>query len=250
MDNKPFHATVSNNPIKILDIGCGTGAMTRLLARKYPEAQIIGLDMSAVPEGRYTKLAHVEFVQADILDLLRDGKDEKFQPESFDYIFQRLLIFGMKSWPRYLSDVTRLLKPGGWLELHEGNVNIRKSENGPSLSDSWFHYPRWKADAEAIGLDIEIGAKLVGLFETTDGLDDISEYIYRIFPKSWPDRPELDGLGDRIGPMFAGVMRKTSKTQRSEEEVREMEKDLQAIWTAGFEHEDAYQMHVVTARKT
>jgi malonyl-CoA O-methyltransferase len=37
---------VKLNPTRILDVGCGTGQGSRSLARRYPEARVIGLDIS------------------------------------------------------------------------------------------------------------------------------------------------------------------------------------------------------------
>lgn len=107
MGGKPFHAPVANLK-KILDVGCGTGAMTYLLARTYPSAQVTGVEFSAVPDGRYTKLENIEYVQADIRDLVKhDEKDPRFKPGSFDYVFERLLIFGMTDC-RGISPVLRV----------------------------------------------------------------------------------------------------------------------------------------------
>lgn len=247
MGGKPFHAPVSN-PKKIVDIGCGTGAMTYLLAKMYPDARVIGVDFSAIPDSRYDQLENIEYVQADILVLMRDGQDPRFKPGSFDYVFQRLLAFGVTDWSRYISDVTGLLKPGGWLEVQEPSVNCTRGDGSP-LSESWWHYPKWRADAVALGLDVEVGPKLFGLLKQTGELNDISEAVYRFPPFARPDRPELDGLGDRILPMLTGVMRKTSSTRRSEEELGKMVEDLQSVFAAGFADDDGYQFYAVTGQK-
>ena len=38
-------ATALAGPLRILDLGCGTGEITRRLARRYPEAQALGVDI-------------------------------------------------------------------------------------------------------------------------------------------------------------------------------------------------------------
>ena len=39
-------ACISGQPSRILDLGCGTGSSTLPLARAFPDAQIVGLDLS------------------------------------------------------------------------------------------------------------------------------------------------------------------------------------------------------------
>lgn len=248
MGGKAFHAPVSS-PKKILDVGCGTGAMTYLLARMYPNAQVIGVDFSAVPDGRYTKMENIEYVQADIFELMKDGNDPRFEAGSFDYVFERLLFLGMTNWPKYLSDISGLLRPGGWLEVQEASVNCIKAD-GTLLSETWFHYPLWRADANAVGLDPEVGPKLTGLFKQVGGLSKIHETVYRFPPVSRPDKPELDGLGDKILPMLSRVLRRTSSPRRSAEEMAKMEEDLRSMFAAGFEDGDGYSFNVVIGQKT
>lgn len=248
MNGKPFHAPVAN-PKKILDVGCGTGAMTYLLARTYPNAQVIGVDFSAVPDGRYTKLNNIEYVQADIMELIKnDGKDPRFQAGSFNYVFSRLLIFGMADWPGYLSGITTLLGPGGFLEVQEPSVTCTKAD-GTRLAETWWHYRQWKSDAEAIGLDFEAGPRLSAYFERTGVLGEINESVYRFPPVSVPHRPELDGLGDNILPMFTGAMRRMSGPRRSAEEMAKMEDELRSVWAAGFEDGDEYSFYAVVGQK-
>jgi trans-aconitate 2-methyltransferase len=65
-------------PIQVVDLGCGAGNVTRLLASRWPGAQITGLDSSpemleraraALPEARF-ELAGVELGAGRTLDLL------------------------------------------------------------------------------------------------------------------------------------------------------------------------------------
>ena len=48
-----------------------------------------------------------------------------FPDNYFDYIHQRLIVFGVQthSWPSLLRELMRILKPGGWIELNEAPSN-------------------------------------------------------------------------------------------------------------------------------
>lgn len=74
--------SVLEPPRRILVAGCGTGFEPLLLARMYPEVQILALDLSrrslayAVRMGRELELHNVRFLHADLLSL--DALGERF----------------------------------------------------------------------------------------------------------------------------------------------------------------------------
>lgn len=124
------HAPV-DRPKRILDLGCGTGITTFSIARKFPDAEVIGIDMNPVP-AMSNKPPNVTFVQAKIEDIKERVNStqpsqshtglpspEMFRKGSFDYIFSRLLTLAVADWPGLISTCTLLLAPGGWLEMHE-----------------------------------------------------------------------------------------------------------------------------------
>ena len=41
----PVRSLWAGWPVRILDLGCGTGEITRRLAERYPEAEIVGIDI-------------------------------------------------------------------------------------------------------------------------------------------------------------------------------------------------------------
>ncbi|KAF3003666.1 hypothetical protein E8E13_008392 [Curvularia kusanoi] len=105
MDNKVLHSPLDQSHVsKALDIGCGTGAVTHEMASLFPNAQVIGADLSPVPEVRQ-KLPNITYMQGNILDV----GDSRFEQNSFDLVFSRLLV---------------LAKPGGWVEMHELSTEV------------------------------------------------------------------------------------------------------------------------------
>lgn len=75
-----------SNPQKILDAGCGNGILTCFLAKRFPDATIIGIDISAEGIEQARKLAlnlsltNIKFEVGDIKDFSFDATD------SFDLI--------------------------------------------------------------------------------------------------------------------------------------------------------------------
>lgn len=104
-------------PQRILDIGCGTGAVTCALGQKFPDAQVVGLDPSPVP-GINNKTKNVSFTEGrmpQILSSVSSVDGTNFERASYDLVFHRLLVGGMTHWQEFLRAVTSLLKPGGFV---------------------------------------------------------------------------------------------------------------------------------------
>ena len=101
---------------QVIDIACGTGIITRVVAAQLTGAgRIVGTDLNSamleVAEKTMPKTSHViEWFVCDVTELpFGDGK--------FDIAFcqQGLQFFPDK--PKALAEIRRVLKPEGWLFL-------------------------------------------------------------------------------------------------------------------------------------
>ncbi len=102
-------AAVSAAPARALDLGTGTGDGARELARRFPEAVVVGADLAPamVAEARRKtppELAErVTFVEADAAEL-------PFADASFDLV-------GLANMIPFFDELRRVLAPGGALVL-------------------------------------------------------------------------------------------------------------------------------------
>ncbi|CAI2178760.1 19507_t:CDS:2 [Funneliformis geosporum] len=121
----PIKHILNGENSKILDVGCGAGSWSFEMASNYPNSNVTGVDISPV-QPLEVKPKNVTFIQANILDGL------KFADETFDFIFQRFLVGGIPKdkWSSVIEELTRMLKPGGYLELME--FNVLSESLGPS----------------------------------------------------------------------------------------------------------------------
>jgi SAM-dependent methyltransferase len=110
-------------PARVLDAGAGTGQWAYDLCAEFPAALVIGLDLVAPKPGQP---AGYRAVRGNLLQGL------PFADARFDFVHQRLLMLAVpvRSWAALLDELVRVLQPGGWLELVEGNVEFESA--GPA----------------------------------------------------------------------------------------------------------------------
>lgn len=94
-------------PARILDAGCGEGALSRRLAEAGYHVTSIDADPAAVAAARS---AGVPAMRADLA---------RFDDEPFDAVVMLLSLHHMHPLHRVLDQVARLLRPGGMLVLDE-----------------------------------------------------------------------------------------------------------------------------------
>lgn len=120
-------------PLSILDVGTGTGRWAMEMARAFPQANVIGLDLvappSELPNPQQTSEPRPEnylFVQGNVLDGL------PFPDGTFDYVHQRLLVAGipLARWPGVVVELLRVTRPGGWVEMLEAIP----TQGGPAMN--------------------------------------------------------------------------------------------------------------------
>ena len=117
---EPLHRRiVSEIPItqgKMLDVGCGPGALDRMIAAARPQLEILGLDESEEMSRRAAKgprLPNLEF---------RAGAVEKLAfRDEFDFALSVLSFHHWEEPEAGLEAVHRALKPGGQFWVYEGN---------------------------------------------------------------------------------------------------------------------------------
>jgi len=112
---RPVHDAVLKrlddlDPRRILDLGCGTGQLTGRLAERFPDAEVIGADLSDGMLGRALERVpehhHVGFVRADAqrLPLADSSLDVVTCTESFHWYADQ---------EAAAAELARLLRPGG-----------------------------------------------------------------------------------------------------------------------------------------
>ncbi|MEM8936159.1 MAG: class I SAM-dependent methyltransferase [Pseudomonadota bacterium] len=103
----------NKQPRRILDLGCGTGEQTIGFKRRFPEADVHGIDASA-PFVRYAH-AWAESEGEPITFHHMNAQETSFPDEHFDLIVSHILFHetSHKILPQIMAEAHRLLAPGG-----------------------------------------------------------------------------------------------------------------------------------------
>lgn len=107
-------AASAENPTRVLDVGCGTGATTLAIARALGDrARCTGADISApmIQLARRRAQPHVDGVEF----MVADAQTENFAPQSFDMIVSRFGVMFFDDPVRAFTNLRAAARPGAAL---------------------------------------------------------------------------------------------------------------------------------------
>jgi ubiquinone/menaquinone biosynthesis C-methylase UbiE len=104
---------------RVLDVGCGTGVLTRRLCARPGVASVVGVDVAPVLLDRARALCdapNVEFVEGDATAL-------PFGAREFDAVVLDSTLSHVPRAGRVVADAARVLRPGGLLAVFDGDYS-------------------------------------------------------------------------------------------------------------------------------
>ena len=120
LDNLLHYDSIWEKDNIILEAGCGVGAQTQIIAAQNPNSQFISIDISeeSLKETKTViddlNLKNVKTQQADIFLL-------PFNDNFFDHVFVCFVLEHLSDPLKALSELKRVLKPGGTIMVIEGD---------------------------------------------------------------------------------------------------------------------------------
>ena len=167
-----------SGPLRILDLGCGTGEITRRLAERYPQATLVGID---ILEGNLVRARRdssafgerIRYVQGDAFAL-------DIAEASIDLVVCRHMSQAVPDFPLVLAEITRVLRPGGWLHLLSEDYGMLQFP-AQGQPDGFDPDRFWNGNAIAflssIGCDGRVGRHSPSLLQRAGYVDVAMDYV-------------------------------------------------------------------------
>ena len=139
---------------KILDLGCGTGWATRMLAQRAAGVQAIGVDVSPGMVARaealhsFTIRARYEVCPFEALD---------FGDATFDRVFSMEALYYAVDLEQVLAELLRVLKPGGAVDVvidyYKDSPHTESWHTHVPVDMLWLSAAEWTRRFEAAGFE-------------------------------------------------------------------------------------------------
>ncbi len=187
------HFAPVEDPLTILDVGCGTGLWAYEICNEFPRARVVGFDLE-IQESRGSPDQYF-FAEGNLLNGIPLAND------SFDFVHQRMLLAAIPSisWPFVARELERVTRPGGWVELVEMNFDV---EPKGSTSHYFWDLVRLIASSRGIIPD-DINALDIHLRQA--GFVAVEKKCFTV---------PVCQSGGRLGTLFAANMRTFAESLR------------------------------------
>jgi trans-aconitate 2-methyltransferase len=211
----------ATGPGTVLDLGCGPGNLTRLLADRWPGARVAGLDSS--PEMIAAARKVDERIAFDVADLRAWAADG---PEPVDVLVSNATLQWVPGHLELLPDLVAAVRPGGWLAFQvpgnfdEPSHTIRRDlaaeapyaahTGGVAVPSS--HDPATYLDALA-RLGCTVDAWETTYLHVLTGSDPVFTWV-----SGTGARPTLQALPDDLRPRFEEEFRRRLRAAYPERE--------------------------------
>lgn len=215
------YAAPIGTPDSILDVGSGTGRWALEMAELFPRARVAGIDVTppAADTGSSWEQhpANYTFMVGNVLEGL------PAPDATFAYTHQRYMIGAIPrdQWPRVISELARVTRPGGWVEVVEAGTS---EGGGPALQqvDAWV-----AAVLARRNLDIHLATQLETFLKQAN-LRNVTVHHVRL---------PLGAYGGRVGSLVETDYFAAVQAMRA------------PVVTLGLSAEDTYDATVRAARE-
>ncbi|KAK3377611.1 methyltransferase domain-containing protein [Podospora didyma] len=171
---------------RILDIGTGTGIWAITVGDEFPNAEVIGNDLSAIQPT---------WVPPNVRFEVDDVESPWVYSHKFDFIFCRYMACTILDWNKLVQNAFDNLNPGGWAEFQDWNLTIY-SEDGSLASDRPIQ--KWMGlllEATKItNREMNPGPRLEGWVKDA-GFTNIVHERFKCPMGAWPKDPTYKEIG-------------------------------------------------------
>jgi ubiquinone/menaquinone biosynthesis C-methylase UbiE len=126
---------------RVLDIACGPGEWALEVAFQYPDKYVLGIDIDETMIGYARAGARVQHLENARFEVMNARQPLDIDDGEFDLVNARTIIGFMDTatWPVFLTECKRVLRPGGIIRLTEAEGGTTNSPALQRLYGYLFH---------------------------------------------------------------------------------------------------------------
>lgn len=246
MENKIYSDIDFSTVTRLLEVGCGVGAQSEILLRRFPHLFLTGLDYADKQIEQAKSFLSTVAYATDRYELLQgNAMDMDFASGAqFDGAFLCWVLEHIPDPTRVLSEVRRVLRPGSPVVITEVlNSSFFVEPYSPSVLQYWMRFNDLQYD---MGGDPFVGAKLGNLLQSVGYKRIITEpKTYHLDNRNPAKRAEmiaywtellLSGLPQLLEAGYVD----TDLADKVKEEMRVVAKSPNAVFFYTFIQAKAY----------
>lgn len=156
LTNDAFLAFLKLQPAdRVLEVGSGLGILAAEVAARVPQGEVFGIEYSA------DQLAAIEVTAPNLTFQRGDAHSLPYRDTEFDVVYCRYVLEHLSDPPRALTEMRRVLKPGGRVFVLENDISVNRFDpDCPAWDVVWNAFIALQARLGGNGI---IGRRLYGL---------------------------------------------------------------------------------------
>ncbi|KAI1379232.1 S-adenosyl-L-methionine-dependent methyltransferase [Hypoxylon crocopeplum] len=193
IEDKLFLAPIADDVQKVLDIGTGSGIWAIDFADQFPNAEVIGTDLS--PTQPLWVPPNVKFELDDCT------QPWTWAENTFDFVHMRYLFGAIADWEELLRQAFRVTTPGSWVQSCEADVEILSDDGtvAPDSSYELFWNMLYRNAGKKLGVSFQpMGDNVQRKAFEAAGFEDVQEHSYKFPVGGWPADKRLAEVGQYV----------------------------------------------------